>query len=89
MSSTLRGAPACDETFLPRGGNFPSLASSQPRSWHLERLAIVDVRQSSPHQMLHNRESTARQYALVDRGVALSRARPNCTYSTSVCTRGV
>lgn len=32
---------------------------------HLERLAIVYVRQSSPQQVLENRESSARQYALV------------------------
>ena len=33
---------------------------------HLEKLAIVYVRQSSPQQVLENRESTARQYALAD-----------------------
>ena len=33
---------------------------------HLERLAIVYVRQSTPQQVLENRESTARQYALAD-----------------------
>ena len=38
---------------------------------HLEKLAIVYVRQSSPQQVLENRESTARQYALQDYGVAL------------------
>jgi DNA invertase Pin-like site-specific DNA recombinase len=38
---------------------------------HLQRLAVVYVRQSSPHQVLHHRESRERQYALVDRAVAL------------------
>jgi len=33
---------------------------------HLDRSAIVYVRQSSPQQVLENRESTARQYALAD-----------------------
>jgi DNA invertase Pin-like site-specific DNA recombinase len=33
---------------------------------HLDKLAIVYVRQSSPQQVLENRESTARQYALAD-----------------------
>ena len=33
---------------------------------HLEKLAIVYVRQSTPQQVLQNRESTARQYALAD-----------------------
>jgi DNA invertase Pin-like site-specific DNA recombinase len=34
------------------------------RDRHWERLAIVYVRQSSPHQVLENRESRERQYAL-------------------------
>lgn len=38
---------------------------------HLRRMAIVYVRQSTQRQVLENRESTARQYALVDRAVAL------------------
>ena len=40
------------------------------KSSHLERLAIVYVRQSTQQQILEHRESTARQYALVDRAVA-------------------
>ena len=32
---------------------------------HLERMAVVYVRQSTPQQVLENRESTERQYALV------------------------
>ena len=38
---------------------------------HLSRIAIVYVRQSSPKQVLENRESTARQYAFADLAVAL------------------
>ena len=38
---------------------------------HWQRLAIVYVRQSTQHQVLEHRESTARQYALADRAVAL------------------
>lgn len=34
---------------------------------HLERKAIVYVRQSSVHQVLHNRESSTLQYAMRDR----------------------
>jgi DNA invertase Pin-like site-specific DNA recombinase len=34
---------------------------------HLERKAILYVRQSSVHQVLHNRESSALQYAMRDR----------------------
>src|SRR5881628_2019898 len=35
------------------------------------RSAFVYVRQSTPSQVEHNRESTQRQYALVDRAMAL------------------
>ena len=38
---------------------------------HLQRGAFVYVRQSTPSQVEHNRESTERQYALVERAVAL------------------
>lgn len=38
---------------------------------HLQRRAIVYVRQSTQHQVLEHRESTARQYALADRAVEL------------------
>ena len=34
------------------------------RPHHLERKAILYVRQSSAHQVLHNRESSALQYAM-------------------------
>jgi DNA invertase Pin-like site-specific DNA recombinase len=47
------------------------LLSPKLRPWHLDRLAIVYVRQSTPQQVLDHRESTARQYALADRAVAL------------------
>src|SRR5437763_653054 len=42
------------------------LTSAKIRDAHLERLATVYVRQSSPQQVLDNRESTQRQYALAD-----------------------
>src|ERR1700684_1201097 len=38
---------------------------------HLERKAILYVRQSSAHQVLHNRESSVLQYAMRDRLVGL------------------
>ena len=37
---------------------------------HLRRLAIVYVRQSHPQQVVEHVESTARQYALVERASA-------------------
>ena len=40
-------------------------------STHLSRLAYVYLRQSSPAQVAHNRESTARQYALVAKAADL------------------
>ncbi|MEZ0016585.1 recombinase family protein [Sinorhizobium fredii] len=42
---------------------------------HLERKAILYVRQSSVHQVLHNRESSALQYAMRDRLTALGWSR--------------
>jgi DNA invertase Pin-like site-specific DNA recombinase len=45
--------------------------SSKMRPRHLEREAIVYVRQSTPHQIVEHGESLARQYALRDRAAAL------------------
>lgn len=47
------------------------LSSPKLRPWHLDRTAVVYVRQSTPQQVLDHQESTARQYALADRAVAL------------------
>lgn len=46
---------------------------------HLRRRAIVYVRQSSAHQVEHHRESTARQYQLVERAVAFGWIREHVT----------
>ena len=43
------------------------LISDKIRPHHLERKAILYVRQSSAHQVLHNQESSALQYAMRDR----------------------
>jgi DNA invertase Pin-like site-specific DNA recombinase len=45
--------------------------SAKIKPWHLNRSALVYVRQSTPQQILEHQESTARQYALVERAVAL------------------
>ncbi|MER9268539.1 recombinase family protein [Mesorhizobium sp. M0410] len=45
------------------------------RPHHLERKAILYVRQSSAHQVLHNRESSALQYAMRDRLTSLGWSR--------------
>ena len=47
------------------------MTSDKIRPHHLERKAILYVRQSSAHQVLHNRESSALQYAMRDRLMAL------------------
>ena len=47
------------------------MISEKVRPHHLERKALLYVRQSSAHQVLHNRESSALQYAMRDRLTAL------------------
>lgn len=49
------------------------------RPTHLGRAAYVYIRQSSPTQLDRNRESTDRQYKLVDRALALGWTRPQIT----------
>jgi DNA invertase Pin-like site-specific DNA recombinase len=49
------------------------------RPEHLDRAAIVYVRQSSRQQVLEHSESTRLQYALADRAVALGWARSQVT----------
>ena len=46
---------------------------------HLQRDAFVYVRQSTPSQVEHNRESTERQYALANRAVELGWQRQQVT----------
>src|SRR6201985_3370924 len=43
------------------------MISDNVRPYLLERKAVLYVRQSSAHQVLHNRESSALQYAMRDR----------------------
>src|SRR6266566_6228405 len=45
------------------------------RPGHTQRAAFVYIRQSSPAQVEYNRESTARQYALVEKACALGWAK--------------
>jgi DNA invertase Pin-like site-specific DNA recombinase len=49
---------------VPSPTTFGLRATSKIQDRHLDRLAIVYVRQSSPQQVLENRESRERQYAL-------------------------
>ena len=48
-----------------------SLPSPKIRPWHLQRKAVVYIRQSTPQQVLDHRESADRQYGLVHRAAAL------------------
>jgi DNA invertase Pin-like site-specific DNA recombinase len=61
----LSGPPA------PRAELLESSARpAKIQRWHLERLAIVYVRQSSPHQVLFNKESADVQAKLRDLAIA-------------------
>jgi DNA invertase Pin-like site-specific DNA recombinase len=55
----------------PREFASTALRSAKILDSHLQRLGVVYVRQSTPHQVVHHRESNARQYALVNHLVAL------------------
>ena len=67
-------SPPSTEVKLPPPRHSPTgtpLRSDKITDAHLQRLAIVYVRQSTQQQVLEHRESTARQYALADRAVSL------------------
>lgn len=49
--------------------------SGKVKLTHTRRTAVVYIRQSSPQQVEYNRESTARQYALVERACELGWAK--------------
>jgi DNA invertase Pin-like site-specific DNA recombinase len=49
---------------------------SKIKTSHLQRAAYVYIRQSTPGQVEHNRESTARQYALAERAGQLGWSKP-------------
>ena len=66
-SPPIEPAPAL-HPLSPPSGRVPS---SKILTAHLEKLAVVYIRQSSPQQVLENRESTARQYAFAEHAVAL------------------
>ena len=45
--------------------------NNKVKASHTRRAAIVYIRQSQPSQVENNRESTARQYALAEKAIAL------------------
>jgi DNA invertase Pin-like site-specific DNA recombinase len=48
-----------------------SLLSTKVRDWHLQRKAVVYIRQSTPQQVLEHRASADRQYGLAQRATLL------------------
>jgi hypothetical protein len=61
--------------------------SGKIQGHHLEKLAVVYVRQSTARQVLEHRESTDLQYKLANRAVALScgiRSMPARTFTVAL-----
>ena len=58
-------------TPVPSRDDSPCSLSGKVKPTHLARQAIVYIRQSTPQQVLNNRESADRQYALDRRAVEL------------------
>src|SRR6187402_1731126 len=70
------GPPAASRQAAEAVASRPTAAVHRPRSAkitdrHLDKLAIVYVRQSSPQQVFDHKESRERQYAMADHAVAL------------------
>lgn len=65
-----QGSPA-SASAMAVPAHLAAARTAKVRACHLDRKAIVYVRQSSPQQVAEHKESTARQYALVDLAVAL------------------
>ena len=64
---TAKSSPSVGDAPGSSAGRF----STKILSSHRDKLAVVYIRQSSPQQVLENRESTARQYAFAEHAVAL------------------
>ena len=71
VSITSTPGGELDATPSPAQSLSLAFGSSKIVDRHHERLAIVYVRQSDPHQVLQHRESRELQYNLADRAVAL------------------
>lgn len=62
-----------ERTLIPAG------VSSKLKEYHLDRQAVVYVRQSHPQQVVNHPESTQLQYALVERAEAFGWSRDRVT----------
>ena len=71
--STVSTASTKLDAATPAALQSPQFGFASPKilQRHLDRLAIVYVRQSDPQQVLQHRESKELQYNLVERAVAL------------------
>lgn len=69
--ATRRDSASTAEASATESHHAPPLRSEKITDQQLQRRAIVYVRQSTQQQVLEHRESTARQYALTDRAMAL------------------
>src|SRR5437588_8736667 len=63
--------PECHAAGAAVPAHLLASRTAKVRDSHLDRKAIIYVRQSSPQQVAEHKESTARQYALADVAVAL------------------
>src|SRR5712691_10742769 len=64
-------APAMSPAIGTGQDSVASSYSTKIRDWHLQRKAIVYIRQSTPQQVIEHRESADRQYSLVHRATLL------------------
>jgi len=71
MKTAEKISASAQPTASPLNGAATRLIATKIQPMHLDRLAAVYVRQSSPKQVLENRESTARQYAFAEQAIAL------------------
>jgi len=69
-SRTFPTSQAGPDVCSPAGAEvYRPMVPAKVRPPHLERWAVVYVRQSTAHQVLENRESTALQYNLRRRAI--------------------
>ncbi len=68
---TASSSSRVSSTWHEEGRRRVALSTEKIQPWHYDRLAVVYVRQSSPHQVLEHQESTRLQYGLTLRATDL------------------
>src|SRR5215207_3619608 len=75
LDTPSTASSAAPSRSAPRPPDASDLAALLPigkiKDWHLQRKAVVYIRQSTPQQVIDHRESTDRQYALAHRAALL------------------